>query len=144
MGVVAGVALVWFSGWLWLDPVIALLVALNIVWTGLQLMRRSVEGLMDVSLPPEQLAGIEGVLDGYRAQGLDFHALRTRQSGSRAFVTVHVLVPGAWTVKQGHDCVERIEHDIRGAVPNAHVLTHLEPLEDPVSLLDQELDRKPD
>lgn len=144
VGVVAGVALVWFSGWLWLDPVIALLVALNIVWTGLQLMRRSVEGLMDVSLPPEQLAGIEGVLDGYRAQGLDFHALRTRQSGSRAFVTVHVLVPGAWTVKQGHDCVERIEHDIRGAVPNAHVLTHLEPLEDPVSLLDQELDRKPD
>jgi cation diffusion facilitator family transporter len=144
VGVVIGVALVWFSGWLWLDPVIALLVALNIVWTGLQLMRRSAEGLMDVSLPPEQLAGIERVLDGYRAQGFDFHALRTRQSGSRAFVTVHVLVPGAWTVQRGHDCVERIEHDIRGAVPHAHVLTHLEPLEDPVSLLDQELDRKPD
>jgi len=142
-GVIAGVALVWLSGWLWLDPVIALLVALNIVWTGLQLMRRSAAGLMDVSLPPEQLAAIERVLAAYRAQGIDFHALRTRESGSRAFVTLHVLVPGAWTVQQGHDCAERIEQDIRDAVPHAHVLTHLEPLEDPVSLLDQGLDRPP-
>lgn len=142
-GVIAGVALVWLSGWLWLDPVIALLVALNIVWTGLQLVRRSAAGLMDVSLPPEQLAGIERVLAAYRAQGIDFHALRTRESGSRAFVTLHVLVPGAWTVQQGHDCAERIEQDIRDAVPRAHVLTHLEPLEDPVSLLDQGLDRPP-
>jgi len=142
-GVIAGVALVWLSGWLWLDPVIALLVALNIVWTGLQLMRRSAAGLMDVSLPPEQLTAIERVLVAYRAQGIDFHALRTRESGSRAFVTLHVLVPGAWTVQQGHDCAERIEQDIRDAVPQAHVLTHLEPLEDPVSLLDQGLDRPP-
>jgi len=142
-GVIAGVALVWLSGWLWLDPVIALLVALNIVWTGLQLMRRSAAGLMDVSLPPEQLTAIERVLAAYRAQGIDFHALRTRESGSRAFVTLHVLVPGAWTVQQGHDCAERIEQDIRDAVPQAHVLTHLEPLEDPVSLLDQGLDRPP-
>jgi cation diffusion facilitator family transporter len=142
-GVIAGVALVWLSGWLWLDPVIALLVALNIVWTGLQLVQRSAAGLMDVSLPPEQLAGIERVLAAYRAQGIDFHALRTRESGSRAFVTLHVLVPGAWTVQQGHDCAERIEQDIRDTVPRAYVLTHLEPLEDPVSLLDQGLDRPP-
>jgi cation diffusion facilitator family transporter len=140
-GVVLGVALAWASGWLWLDPLIALAVALNIVRTGLQLVRRSAEGLMDVSLPPEQVAAIEAVLAAYRAQGLDFHALRTRQAGSRAFVTLHVLVPGAWSVQQGHDWVERIEHDIRGAVPRSHVLTHLEPLEDPVSLLDQDLDR---
>jgi cation diffusion facilitator family transporter len=141
VGVVVGVALAWFSGWFWLDPVIALLVALNIVRTGLDLVRRSAEGLMDVSLPPDQVAAIGRVLEGYRAQGLDFHALRTRQAGSRAFVTLHALVPGAWTVQQGHDWAERIEHDIRAAVPRAHVLTHLEPLEDPVSQLDQDLDR---
>ena len=140
-GVLVGVALVWLSGWLWLDPVIAICVALNIVWTGWQLMHRSAEGLMDVSLPPEQVAAIETVLAGYREQGLDFHALRTRQAGSRAFVSVHVLVPGHWTVKDAHDWAERIERDIRKAVPRVNVLTHLEPLEDPVSMLDQDLDR---
>jgi len=140
-GVLVGVALVWLSGWLWLDPVIAICVALNIVWTGWQLMHRSAEGLMDVSLPPEQVAAIETVLAVYREQGLDFHALRTRQAGSRAFVSVHVLVPGHWTVKDAHDWAERIERDIRKAVPRVNVLTHLEPLEDPVSMLDQDLDR---
>lgn len=141
IGVVAGVGLVWVSGWLWLDPLIAMAVALNIVWTGWQLMQRSAEGLMDVSLPGESVAKIEAVLEGYRAQGLDFHALRTRQAGSRAFISVHVLVPGRWTVQEGHDWAERIERDIRRTIPRAHVLTHLEPLEDPVSMLDQDLDR---
>jgi cation diffusion facilitator family transporter len=140
-GVLVGVSLVWLSGWLWLDPVIAIGVALNIVWTGWQLMHRSAEGLMDVSLPAEKVAEIEAVLGRYREQGLDFHALRTRQAGSRAFVSLHVLVPGEWTVQQGHDWAERIERDIRRTVPRANVMTHLEPLEDPVSLLDQDLDR---
>jgi cation diffusion facilitator family transporter len=140
-GVLVGVSLVWLSGWLWLDPLIAIGVALNIVWTGWRLMHRSAEGLMDVSLPPEKVAEIEVVLDQYREQGLDFHALRTRQAGSRAFVSLHVLVPGEWTVQQGHDWAERIERDIRRTVPRANVMTHLEPLEDPVSLLDQDLDR---
>lgn len=140
-GVLVGVGLVWWTGWLWLDPVIAILVALNIVWTGWQLMHRSAEGLMDVSLPPEKIADIEGVLNRYREQGLDFHALRTRQAGSRAFISVHVLVPGQWTVKEAHDWAERIERDIRKAVPRANAITHLEPLEDPVSMLDQDLDR---
>ena len=140
-GVITGVGLVWLTGWLWLDPAIALLVAANIIWTGWQLMQRSAAGLMDVSLPAEKLRQIEAVLAGYRAQGLDFHALRTRQAGSRAFATVHVLVPGKWTVQEGHDWAERIEADIRQAVPHAHVMTHLEPIEDPVSMIDQELDR---
>ncbi|HWR77961.1 MAG TPA: cation diffusion facilitator family transporter [Thiobacillus sp.] len=144
VGVIAGVGLVWATGWLWLDPVIALLVAMNIVWTGWQLLQRSASGLMDVSIPQEELRAIEAVLDGYRRQGLAFHALRTRQAGARAFVTVHVLVPGAWTIQQGHDWSERIEADIRQAVPHTHITTHLEPKEDPISLADQELDRRAD
>lgn len=128
-GVIGGVGLVWMTGWLWLDAAIALLVAANIVWTGFQLMSRSAAGLMDVSLPPEKLALIETLLAGYRAQGLDFKALRTRQAGSRAFVTLHVLVPGDWSVQYGHDWAERIEVDIRNAIPHADTTTHLEPKE---------------
>jgi divalent metal cation (Fe/Co/Zn/Cd) transporter len=116
----------------------------NIVWTGWRLMQRSAAGLMDISLPVVRLDQIDSVLAGYREQGLDFHALRTRQAGSRAFVTLHVLVPGTWTVQQGHDWSERIEADIRNALPHAHVTTHLEPIEDPVSMVDQELDRRSD
>jgi cation diffusion facilitator family transporter len=143
-GVIVGVGLVWLTGWLWLDPVIALLVAVNIVWTGWQLLLRSAAGLMDVSIPEEDLKTIENVLDRYRRQGLAFHALRTRQAGSRAFVSLHVLVPGAWTVQQGHDWAEHIEADIRQAVRYVNVITHLEPLEDPASLADQDLDRRAD
>jgi cation diffusion facilitator family transporter len=142
VGVIAGVALVWATGWLWLDPVIALVVAMNIVWTGWQLLQRSASGLMDVSVPEDELRAIEAILEGYRQQGVAFHALRTRQAGTRAFVTVHLLVPGAWTVQHGHDWSERIEADIRRAVPHAHITTHMEPLEDPVSLADQDLDRR--
>lgn len=141
VGVICGIGLVWLSGWLWLDPVIALLVAANIVWTGWQLLHRSASGLMDVSLPETDLIAIELVLAGYRQQGLDFHALRTRQAGARCFITLHVLAPGAWTVQVGHDWCEQIEADIRRAVPHAHVTTHLEPQEDPVSMVDQALDR---
>lgn len=140
-GVIAGVGLVWLSGWLWLDPLLALLVAANIVWTGWQLMRRSAAGLMDASLPAAEVAQIEAHLAAYRRHGLDFHALRTRQSGSRAFVTLHVLVPGHWTVQQGHDWAERIEADVRAVIPRAHVTTHLEPREDPLSMADTGLDR---
>jgi cation diffusion facilitator family transporter len=140
-GVILGVGLVWATGWLWLDPVIALLVAANIVWTGWRLLGRSAAGLMDVSIPPEELKAINDVLDDFRRQGLDFHALRTRQAGTRDFVSLHVLVPGAWTVQQGHDWSERIEAAIRRAVPGAHVTTHLEPIEDPRSLADEGLDR---
>jgi cation diffusion facilitator family transporter len=141
VGVIVGVGLVWLTGWLWLDPVIALLVAANIVWTGWQLLNRSAGGLMDVSLPVEELGAIEQVLERYRQHELDFHALRTRQAGNRAFITLHVLAPGAWSVQLGHDWCERIEADIRAALPHAHVTTHLEPKEDPLSLVDQDLDR---
>lgn len=141
-GVIVGVALAWLSGWLWLDPVIALAVAANIVWTGWRLLQRSAAGLMDVSLSGEELQAIETVLESYRRQGLDFHALRTRQAGARAFVSFHVLVPGAWTIQQGHDWSERIEADIRRVLPHANLTTHLEPIEDPLSHADQKLDRQ--
>jgi cation diffusion facilitator family transporter len=144
VGVIAGVGLVWLTGWLWLDPAIALIVAANIVRTGWHLMRRSAAGLMDVSLDEPEIDAIAAVLDKYRQQGLDFHALRSRQAGRRTFVTMHVLMPGGWTVQQGHDWSEQIEADVRRVVPHAHVTTHLEPKEDPVSWVDQELDRPAD
>jgi len=141
VGVIVGVGAVALTGWWWLDPVLALAVALNIVWTGWQLLRRSTAGLMDAALPAEQHAAVVAVLDRYRSEGIDYHALRTRQAGARGFVTVHVLVPGAWTVQAGHDLLERLEADIRQSLPRVSVLTHLEPLEDPASALDIELDR---
>lgn len=139
VGVILGVGLVAWSGWLWLDPLIALLVAANIVWTGWQLMRRSASGLMDVALPAEQILLITDVLDGYGEQGVDYHALRTRQGGRQSFISLHVLVPGQWSVQEAHDRVEWIERDLRLAVPNCHITTHLEPKEDPLSMDDQEL-----
>jgi cation diffusion facilitator family transporter len=142
VGVVAGVALVAITGWQRLDPIIALLVAANIVVTGVSLVRRFTGGLMDRALPPEQRAAIEDVLQRYAAQRVRFHALRTRGAGRRAFVSVHVLAPGDWTVQRGHDLVERIEHDLRAALPHATVFTHLEPLDDPASFADTELDRQ--
>lgn len=142
VGVIAGVAAVAATGWQRLDPLIALLIAANIIWTGVQLIRRSASGLMDTVLPAAQQAAVHQVLDTYRAQGLDFHALRTRQAGVRHFISVHVLVPGDWTVRRGHDLLETIEAEIRAVLPRAHVTTHLEPLEDPASWQDQTLDRR--
>ncbi len=143
VGVIVGVGLVVVTGWLWLDPVLALLVAANILFTGFKLMKRSASGLMDAALPQDMVAKVEALLESYRKQGFGFHALRTRQAGSRAFVTVHLLVPGSWTVKQGHDLAERLEVEMLALLPNGHVTTHLEPLEDPVSMLDEGLDRPP-
>lgn len=140
-GVIVGVGAVALTGWLWLDPVLALLVAANIVWTGWKLLHRSAAGLMDVALPAEDHAHVVAVLARYQSQGIDYHALRTRESGARRFVELHVLVPGAWTVQKGHELAEQLESDIRGALPRTTVITHLEPLEDPVSHDDIALDR---
>ena len=142
-GVIAGVAAVATTGWEWLDPLIALAVAGNIVFTGVSLMRRSFRGLLDRALPRETLECIQGALAPFRAQGIEFHALRTREAAGRSFVSMHVLVPGDWTVQRGHDLIESVEDQIRGLVPQATVFTHLEPLGDPVSYLDVGLDRGP-
>jgi len=142
VGVIVGVALVWATGWERLDPLIALAVAANIVVAGATLIRRSSGGLLDRTLPPVEQQAIEAVLDRARADGIRFHAVRTRQSGRRSFVSLHVLVPGAWTIQLGHDLSERLESEIRAVLPHASVLTHLEPVEDPASFDDETLDRE--
>ena len=141
VGVIVAVAVVALTGWLILDPIIALVVASNIVWSGVQLVRRSASGLMDTSLSVEELATIERTLAPYRKRGIEFHALRTRQGGTRRFMTVHVLAPRQWTIQRGHELVEEIEGKVRAALPGIVVLTHLEPLGDPASMADQALDR---
>ena len=141
VGVVVGVLLVQFTGWLALDPLIALAVSANIVWTGLRLMSDTAHGLLDTALPAPDQKIISNVLERYEAQGVGFHALRTREAGQRRFVSMHVLVPGEWTVQHGHALCEQIEHAIIEALPKTTVFTHLEPLEDPASWADQGLDR---
>jgi cation diffusion facilitator family transporter len=140
-GVIAAVAAVAATGWLPLDPIVALLVAANIVWTGTRIVRRSILGLMDTSLPAAELEAVKAALDSHLNDGIEYHALRTRQSGARRFVSLHVLVPGAWTVHRGHELLEDLEARIRAAVPNVTVFTHLESLDDPTSWDDQHLDR---
>jgi cation diffusion facilitator family transporter len=141
VGVIVGVGATVMTGWLWPDPLIALLVAVNILWTGWKLIYRSTSGLMDGALSPEDHGRVIDILARYRAEGIDYHALRTRESGSRRFVELHVLVPGAWSVRRGHDLAERLESGIRDALPRTTVITHVEPLEDPVSQEDIDLDR---
>jgi cation diffusion facilitator family transporter len=132
-GVFLGVILVQVTGWLVLDPLIAMAVAVQILWTGWQLMVRSFDGLMDRAIPDEDRAVIIEVLDTLRHDGGDYHALRTRVAGAKSFVDVHVLVPGSMSVQEGHDLVERLENEIQSRLPHVEVLTHLEPLEDPKS-----------
>ncbi|PKN93485.1 MAG: cation-efflux pump [Chloroflexi bacterium HGW-Chloroflexi-6] len=141
VAVLGGVGAVWLTGWMWLDAVVAIGVALNITWTAFQLIRRSVEGLMDASLSDAEVKQIEVVLDQYRQKGIQFHALLTRQGASRRFISVHVLVPGEMTVHDAHHVAEEIETDIRQAVPDSVVITHLEPLDDEISLDDIAIDR---
>ena len=140
IGVLVGVGAVAITGWPWLDPAVALAVAANIVWTGLDLLRRSVFGLMDTALPAAEQEVIRGILDEYRDGGIHYHALRTRRSGARRFISMHVLVPGAWTVRRGHDLSESIEQRVRDRLPNATITIHLEPLEDPRAWHDSQIE----
>jgi cation diffusion facilitator family transporter len=141
VGVILALLAVMWTGWQWFDPIIALAVAVNILWIGYQLLKRSATGLLDRALPLAQRDVIVETLTRYEAQGVQFHALRTRQAAGRSFVSVHVLVPGAWSVQRGHDLLERIEADVRSAVAGVTVFTHLEPVEDARSFQDRELDR---
>lgn len=133
VGVIAAVAVVHFSGWLILDPLIAIAVALQILWTGWSLIRRSFDGLMDRAIPEDERKSIVAILEQVKASGGDYHRLRTRVSGKKSFVDVHILLPGTMSVHDGHDLAHRLESQIEAAVPHVEVLTHLESLEDPRS-----------
>jgi len=140
-GVILGVALVFLTGWLLLDPLVALAVALHIIWTGVGLVRRSAAGLLDAAIPQEDRDAIQKLFDEYAKQGVTFHAFRTRRAAARRFVSFHLLVPDRWSVSRAHRLSEEIEARIRVAVPNAAVFTHIEPISDPASYEDQGLDR---
>ncbi len=141
-GVLLGVLLVEWTGVLVLDPIVALLVAANIVWTGLRLMSESGHGLLDRALPADEQALIAKVLAPYQERGIAIHALRTRMAGPRRFIEMHVLVPGAWTVQKGHELCDEIERALIGELPRSSIITHIEPLEDPRSWDDRLLERK--
>jgi cation diffusion facilitator family transporter len=143
-GVMLGIFLVKLTGWLILDPIIALCVAASILISGVKLLQETGAGLLDTSLPPEERDRIANIFSVYEPQGIHFHALRTRVAGSRRFVTFHVLVPGNWTVQRGHDLCEDVEAAIVEALPGTNVVSHMEPLGDPKSWTDLELDRSID
>jgi cation diffusion facilitator family transporter len=139
LGVVLALLLVQLTGLAWLDPVIAIAVALNIVVTGWRLLRETASGLLDGAMSETEQRQLDALLAAASDEGISFHALRSRVAGSRRFVSFHVLVPGSWTVAEGHALCERLEREIGAALPSTHVFTHLEPIEDPSSWDDQDL-----
>lgn len=142
VGVIVGVGLVWITDIQIIDPLIALLVAGNIIRTGYMIMRQSMMGLLDSSLPDSEMRQIKMILQKYSdSNGISFHGLRSRQSATRKFMSVHILVPGSWSVQKGHDLLEMIEEDLSSQLPGITPFTHMEPIEDPKSQYDISLDR---
>lgn len=141
-GVLVGILLVKLSGWQVFDGIVAVGVALNILWAGYQLLHRSATGLLDASLPETDLKKIVETLDLLKSQEIEHHSLLTRQAGQRKFIAFHLLLPGDWSIQRGHDEAEKIEKNIRGLFTEpVTVFTHLEPREDPVSMQDIGIDR---
>jgi cation diffusion facilitator family transporter len=141
-GVLLGIGLVKLSGWLVLDGIVAIGVALNILWSGYQIIHRSATCLFDAGIPEADLSRIIKALESFKSADIEYHSLLTRQAGQRKFIAVHILVPGHWTILKGHDTAEKIEKEIRNLfVAPVTVFTHLEPKEDPVSLHDIGIDR---
>lgn len=130
-GVVGGLLAVMLTGWVWLDPLIAFAVAINIVASGVGLVRRSTRGLMDHALPEEEIRLIEGILKGHG--DVSYHQLRTRRAGRKRFIDFHLLVPGSHSVQETHNLCEQIEEEIRRRLGEASITIHVEPLEDPAS-----------
>ncbi len=141
LGVLVGVGLVWVTGRSIFDPLTALAVAINTMWTGWRLLREATAGLMDAAWPEDEQRALTDVLAEFKSPDVNFHAVRTRRAGARRFVSFHVLVPGAWTVQKGHELLERVEDRLAQRVSNVTVLTHLEPIEDPASYADSGLGR---
>ncbi|MBF6597857.1 MAG: cation transporter [Fermentimonas sp.] len=142
LGVIVGIIIVKFTGWYIVDPIIALFVAVNIMYTGYKLIKRSARGLMDATIPDEDMKQIIVYLDSLKSKQIEYHSLMTRVAGQRKFIFFHLLVPGNWTVKHGHDCADEIEeHIISMFTEPVTVDTHLEPVEDPASMNDIGIDR---
>jgi cation diffusion facilitator family transporter len=140
-GVLVGIALVGLTGFIRLDPIIALLVAFNILFTGFRLLTRAGKGLMDIALPENEMNSVKSILESYQPKGVEYHALRSRQAAARKFLVVHLLVPGDWTVRRGHQLAEEIETEVVKAIPQSNLVTHIEPIEDPISKQDIHIDR---
>lgn len=142
-GVIAGILVVRFTGIYIFDPIIAIVVAINIIYTGYQLISRSASGLMDASISEEAVKKITAYLDSLKAENIEYHSLMTRQAGQRMFISVHLLVPGWWTVKKGHDYADLIEQSIEDMFEEpVNVSTHIEPIDDPASMNDIGIYRK--
>lgn len=140
-GVLVGVGLVAITGWQRLDPVVAILVAANIIRSGYHIVKMSALGLMDTALSIDEQDLVKDILKPFTEKGVEYHALRTRRSGSRRFVSIHILVPGRWSVQRGHRLLENIEAEIHRALSDVTIFTHLESLDDPSSWDDKDLDR---
>jgi cation diffusion facilitator family transporter len=139
VAVVAGLGLVWLTGLRQLDSLVALVMAGNIVWTGLDLVRRSFNGLMDHALPLAEQAQVRTAIEACLQPGTAYHALRTRQAGSRRFADFHLLVPGVLSVRQAHEVATRIESAVRAALADMEVTVHIEPIEERAAWEDSEL-----
>lgn len=135
VGVIVGFALVAVTGWLILDPLVAIAVALNILWTGWVLLHQSADGLMDRSVSEEELARIGEVVSEAGEGAIEAHDLKTRHAGSATFIEFHLVVPRAMTVEESHDICDRIERAIRREIAGARITIHVEPeaktVEDP-------------
>jgi len=127
IGVIAGLVLALSTGWLWLDPLIAIIVAVNIIWHGWQMLSSSVQGLMDVAVDPAGIAEIERIISANSEGALEFHDLKTREAGRARFIEFHLVVPSEMTVERSHNICDRIEHALAKTIPGSRVVIHVEP-----------------
>jgi len=127
IGVVAGFALVAVTGWLILDPLVAIAVALNILWSGWKLLHQSADGLMDRAVSDAERAQISAIVTANGEGALEAHDLKTRHAGSATFIEFHLVVPRAMTVEESHDICDRIERAIRHEIEGALITIHVEP-----------------
>lgn len=139
VGVLVGLILVRVTGIEELDPLIALMVALNIVLTGVRLLRTSVDGLLDRALPERDQQQIRSLIRHELEPGATFHALRTRKAGARRFVDFHLLLPGAFSLQHAHDVTDRVEKAVKSEFPGTETTVHIEPIEEPASWDDSAL-----
>ena len=131
VGIITGIALVNFTGWQLLDPLMAIAVAISIFYTGTKLVIRSTDGLMDTKLSEKELIAVKEILNRYKDQGIDYHALYTRQASSKRFITFHLLFPGEFSIHRAHEITKNIENEINAKFPYSSVFIHIEPLGDP-------------